>query len=112
MTSTTIISSSVKPCSRFMRARFPNSVADVPVLALAAFLAVGAERDEVEGLALARGRVAVVVPPRVLELLRILHVGPVPLVLGAARRLHEVLERARVLADLELVHLDLAGEVL
>src|SRR6186997_1991586 len=93
-TRTTTISRIVKPACRTL-------VADIPVFALAAVLAVGAERDEVVGLARARAGygVAVVVAPRVLEI-RLLGVGAVPLALGAARLLHQVAQALGVLADL------------
>src|SRR5437764_819944 len=70
--------------------------------------AVGAERDEVEGLVLPRHRVAVVVAPCVLEI-RVLRVGAVPFV-DAGRLLHEILETPWIAADLEAIHLDVADE--
>src|SRR4051812_43285530 len=106
MANTTMISSSVNPRSRFMAI----SVRDVPVLALAAVLAIGAERHEVVGLALAGQREAIVVAPRVLEV-GLLRVRAVPLV-HAAGLAHERLQVVGVLPDLELVHLDLPHELL
>src|SRR5436190_11567576 len=78
ITRTTRISSSVNPRAR----NGIGSVGDVLVLALATFLAIGAERDEVIGLALAGHRVAIVVAPRILEV-GFLAIGTGPLVRSA-----------------------------
>src|ERR1700694_846015 len=105
--STTSTSSSVKPEGRGVAARTGKRealVAEVAVLAIAAFLAVGAQRHEVEGLALPGHRVAVVVAPRILQV-RVLGVGPVPPV-DSGGLLHERLQRVGVAADFELVELD------
>src|SRR5258708_38077200 len=108
--STTMSSRRVNPLSRFTaRGSNGRSIGDVAVLALAAFLAVGAQRDEVVRLALSRHREAVIVAPRVLEV-RLLRIRPIPLV--AARIADERAEIVGILADLQLVHLDLAGELL
>src|SRR6185295_10483916 len=84
------------------------SVANIPVLALAALLAVGPVRDEVEALAGAGSLVAVVVAPGVLQV-GVLGIRPAPLV-HAARLAHERLQVLGIAPDLELVHLDLPGE--
>src|SRR5258708_27588212 len=98
--STTISSRRVKP----------PSVRDVAILTFAAVLAVRPERDEIERLALPRDVVAIVVAPRVLEV-GVLRIRAVPAV-GAGGLLHQRLQAVGILAHLELVHLDLAGEVL
>src|SRR5882672_6720824 len=97
--STTISSRRVKP----------PSVRDVAILTFAAVLAVRPERDEVEGLGLPRHVVAIVVAPGVLEVV-VLRIGSIPAV-DAAGLLHQRLQAVGILAHLELVHLDLAGEL-
>src|ERR1700693_5824011 len=111
-TSTIITSSSVKPDGRSFTVRSMRAgalVADIAIFALAAFLAVGAERDQVEGFALSGHRVAVIVPPRILEV-RLLPIRSLPLV-DAGRLLHERLQGFRVAADLQAVHLDVPGQI-
>src|SRR2546423_2043664 len=108
ITSTRITSRSVNPTWRSAEPGRPREsggpvglIRDIPVLALAAFLVVGAERDEVVGLALAGHGVAVIVTPRVLQV-DVLRVGPVPLV-DARGLLHQRLQAVGVAPHLELV---------
>src|SRR6185369_15517836 len=97
ITSTMMTSRRVKPLSRFMaeRAARGGSVRDVPVLSFAAFLAVGAEGEQIVGLALSGNGVAIIVAPRILEV-GVLRVRPVPLV--AAGIAHQRAQVVRVLA--------------
>src|SRR5688500_11509246 len=85
-------------------------VPDILVRALAALAPVGAERDKVIGLAVARHRIAIVVAPRILQV-RILGIGSVPF-FQAGRLPHQRLQVLRILADLEAIELDVAGEAL
>src|SRR5258708_16015328 len=114
ITMTMITSRSVKPRCRFAMnpARKTASVAvhDVAVLALAAFPAVGAERDQVEGPALPGHGVLVVIAPCVLQV-RVLGVRPGPL-LDAGRLPYQRLQVVGVFPHLELVELDLVPELL
>src|SRR5258706_4510275 len=100
-TSTTTISRMVKPRSL---------VRDIPVFTLAAVLAVGSERHEVEGLALARNRVAIVVAPGVLEI-GILRVGAAPF-LHAGGLAHQGLQGVGIFPHFQAVELDLPHELL
>src|SRR5512139_1421923 len=97
-----------------MRGRGASAQArNVLLDALAAFLAVRAERDDLERRALRRGDVAVLVVPRVLRQRRLLPVRAVP-VRGAGRRAHQRLQALlgrRVAAQLELVEVERLGDL-
>src|ERR1700704_1659025 len=110
-TMTMITSRSVKPRCRFdmklARDRRSVTVHDVAILALAAFPAVGAERNQVVGPALSGYRELVIVAPCVLERL-LFDVRPGPL-LDPWRLSYERLEAIGILSDLKPVELYLRG---
>src|ERR1700687_4742718 len=106
-----ITSRSVKPDGRCSAKRITaDSVADVAIFSLAAFLAIGAQRNQVERLALAGELIAIVVAPGILEI-GVFCVRAIP-ALYTRGLLHECGQVIGVAAHFELIELDLAHELL
>src|SRR5438270_3918458 len=117
MASTHRISISAKPAAPLSRGRramvLARAASDVAGRSTAAFLSVGAERDDFVGRALARRTIDIAVTPRVVRHHAAAQIGAIPaLRVGRPRQRGKALGGARIPPEVEIVEIQRAGKAL